>query len=171
MTCAIEGCSRPIKAKGWCSMHLQRWWKHGDPLKRLRKANGEGWISAEGYPMVTINGEETQVHCLVAERALGKPLPNGAQVHHVDENRLNYSNNNLVICPSNAYHRFIHQRLNAYNACGHADWRKCQFCQTYSPTSEMKQRTSGPFCHAECERADARARQAKKREEKNVIHI
>ena len=30
-TCRIEGCDRPVKARGWCLMHWQRWWRHGEP--------------------------------------------------------------------------------------------------------------------------------------------
>lgn len=170
-TCAIQGCERPIKAKGWCSIHWQRWWKHGDPLKRLRKANGEGWTSSVGYLMVTVDGEEKLVHVLVAEKALGRPLPKGSQVHHADENPLNNEPANLVICPSNAYHKLLHQRMRALAACGHAGWRKCQFCQEYDDPDGMKKRASGVFCHVECERADARVRHARKREERNVGHL
>jgi len=32
MLCQVNGCDRPQKNRGWCSMHYQRWWKHGDPL-------------------------------------------------------------------------------------------------------------------------------------------
>jgi hypothetical protein len=51
-------------------------------------------------------------HILVAEKALGKHLPPGAVVHHVDEDGLNNKPWNLVICQDNAYHRFLHKRLN-----------------------------------------------------------
>jgi hypothetical protein len=30
--CSIEGCEKSVEARGWCSMHLSRWRKHGDPL-------------------------------------------------------------------------------------------------------------------------------------------
>lgn len=30
--CTIDGCDKPVKAKGLCSMHHQRWRRHGDPL-------------------------------------------------------------------------------------------------------------------------------------------
>ncbi len=29
--CSIEGCSRPSNAREWCTLHYQRWSKHGDP--------------------------------------------------------------------------------------------------------------------------------------------
>lgn len=30
--CTIEGCGKPHKARGWCSMHYRRWSMHGDPF-------------------------------------------------------------------------------------------------------------------------------------------
>lgn len=30
-TCAVEGCSNPVKARGWCNTHYLRWRAHGDP--------------------------------------------------------------------------------------------------------------------------------------------
>jgi len=31
VTCAVEGCDRPRKARGWCGTHYQRWRLRGDP--------------------------------------------------------------------------------------------------------------------------------------------
>jgi hypothetical protein len=31
-TCSVEGCPFPVKASGLCSAHLQRVYRHGDPL-------------------------------------------------------------------------------------------------------------------------------------------
>ncbi len=28
--CAISGCPKPAKNRGWCGMHYMRWYKHGD---------------------------------------------------------------------------------------------------------------------------------------------
>lgn len=30
-TCTIDGCEKPLKSRGWCSMHHRRWWLTGDP--------------------------------------------------------------------------------------------------------------------------------------------
>ncbi len=34
--CSIEECSRPVRARGWCSLHWDRWSRHGDPNKGAR---------------------------------------------------------------------------------------------------------------------------------------
>src|SRR5687767_14547835 len=43
-TCSIEGCERPVQARGWCTTHYHRWWKHGDPtaVKRSRQGRADG---------------------------------------------------------------------------------------------------------------------------------
>lgn len=30
--CEVNDCSRSVLARGWCSMHYERWRKYGDPL-------------------------------------------------------------------------------------------------------------------------------------------
>lgn len=30
-TCSVPGCDRPVRARGWCNKHWQRWREHGDP--------------------------------------------------------------------------------------------------------------------------------------------
>lgn len=34
--CAISGCAKHQKSRGWCSKHYARWAKHGDPEFTLR---------------------------------------------------------------------------------------------------------------------------------------
>ncbi len=31
--CSIPGCSKPVRARGWCNAHWIRWSRHGDPNK------------------------------------------------------------------------------------------------------------------------------------------
>jgi len=75
-----------------------------------------------GYIMHESGGVAVLEHVRVAEKALGKPMPPGAVVHHIDENKQNNVSTNLVICPSSTYHQLIHVRMRALAACGNANW-------------------------------------------------
>lgn len=64
--------------------------------------------------MITIEGRRVYEHIYLAEKALGKPLPKGAIVHHMNENPAdNFTPFNLVICPDQAYHLLLHRRAKA----------------------------------------------------------
>lgn len=96
----------------------------------------------------------------IARKALGKRLPYGVVVHHVDGNNQNNVNSNLVICPNRAYHNMLHARERALDTCGHADWLKCQFCKQYdAPLSIIK--TKNMQFHRECLSNYNRKRRAK----------
>ncbi|MGH7088389.1 MAG: hypothetical protein ACREE4_23275 [Stellaceae bacterium] len=30
--CSVEGCRKPQRERGWCTMHYTRWRRHSDPL-------------------------------------------------------------------------------------------------------------------------------------------
>lgn len=76
-------------------------------------------------------------HIVIAEKALGRTLPIGAEVHHIDYNRGENKNTNLVICQDHKYHALLHQRTDALRACGHADWLKCRFCKKYDALDRL----------------------------------
>lgn len=87
------------------------------------------------------DGSYARAHILVAERALGRRLPEHAQVHHVNEDPSDNRPANLVICQDLAYHKLLHQRARALRASGHADWLRCWACKVYKPVSEMRVRS------------------------------
>jgi hypothetical protein len=103
-----------------------------------RKGLGLTRLSSNGYLVFAGEREAKLFHVAVAELALGKPLPDGAVVHHVDGDKLNNWPYNLVICKDQAYHKLIHQRTNAYDECGHADWLKCKFCGQYDDPANLR---------------------------------
>lgn len=117
-------------------------------------------VDPEGYILVMSPGHSRAKttgyvweHILVCEKALGKLLPPGAIPHHVDGDRSNNKNSNLVLCQDQAYHNLLHQRQRALEACGHANWRKCWICKQYdAPQKLIIRKNSGAFhrnCHAE----------------------
>jgi hypothetical protein len=108
-------------------------------------------------------------HILVAERALGKPLPLGAEVHHVDENGLNNENRNIVICPSHTYHMLLHMRAQALRACGNPDLRRCFVCRVWDDPRNLQHRnTRSSYEHRECWNAYVHKRRRAHREDYNA---
>lgn len=160
--CTVPGCESAHEAHGFCRRHYSKWRRLGDPQAPDRRApNGSGWLQ-KGYRVHTREHGHRFEHVEVAERALGKPLPAGACVHHVDEDRSNNAPTNLVICPSNAYHKLLHVRLNALKACGNVNWRKCPYCRQYDDTANMRGEKSGRYVHPKCSAA-ARVRSHRNR--------
>ncbi len=92
-----------------------------------------------------------------AEKVLGRRLKWPEEVHHLDGNEENDANHNLVICPDRAYHKLLHVRLRAYQACGNGDYRKCVLCGAYDDQKNLankdKSRPSGKFVHRSCDSA------------------
>lgn len=94
-------------------------------------------------------------HVLVAEGVLGRYLPAGAVVHHVNEQRADNRPINLVVCQNNAYHHLLHRRTRAFIACGRPSWRKCPFCKRYDSPDNLI-RHGGSRVHHACRNAAGR---------------
>lgn len=141
--------------RGWCKKHYQRWARYGDPISMKIRERGEGRLTAKGYLEVMVDGVRLKEHVRVAERVLGRTLPTNAVVHHVDGDKLNNVPNNLVICPNDQYHRLIHVRQRAYEACGDAGKRKCKICKQYDEPKNLKY-----MAHPKCESDRHKARRA-----------
>lgn len=131
--CNINGCEKPHDANGLCCSHAYRLRRYGNPLEPVRQApKGTGYIDPLGYRrQYDEHGNKKGEHIIFAEKALGRPLPLGAVVHHHDRNRSNNSPGNLVICPDKAYHKLLHRRMEAKAATGDANKLKCQFCKQW----------------------------------------
>jgi len=120
--CSIDGCESPVHANCLCNKHRQRQYHHGTTAAR-RNENGEGTLHHTGYVYVKINGKRYAQHRLVVEKALGKPLPKGAVIHHLNGNKADNRPCNLVVCPNEAYHNLLHSRQRRFNYEGPVDAR------------------------------------------------
>lgn len=81
-------------------------WKGG----RHETVRGYVRVYAPDHPRSSKEGYVFE-HILVVEEAMGKPLPDGAVVHHVNGDGTDNRNENLVVCQDQAYHLLLHKRM------------------------------------------------------------
>ena len=85
-------------------------------FSEMERPSQERWIHIlGGYVMIKINGKLVYEHRYLAEKALGKPLPEGAIVHHMFEPDDNIGPFKLVICPNQEYHTLLHRNMGHAN--------------------------------------------------------
>ena len=154
LTCSL--CTAAYVAKGYCAKHYMRFRIHGDATIVQRAPNGSGCVSNGGYRVIHKTGRQVTQSRLIVERVLGRPLAPKTQVHHVSKNKTDNNNNNLVVCLDQAYHKLLHRRTEALEACGNANWRKCQHCQQWdAPFNLVIDRMNKSF-HRVCHNTKAR---------------
>ena len=90
-----------------------------------------------------------RLHIERAEKALGKPLPPGAVVHHADGTKGDDAP--LVICQDQGYHGLLHRRMRIVRAGGNPNTDSlCRECGprpigAFSPHSQGR---PYPYCRA-----------------------
>jgi hypothetical protein len=127
-----EGCEKQLllkphqikNGKKFCSHACYSNSRKGKQLTWIdytkpRSLRTGGKTTISGYPFIKCNehpratkGGYIAEHILVVEAALGKYLPTGAVVHHVNGVRTDNRPDNLVICQDNNYHFLLHNRQN-----------------------------------------------------------
>jgi hypothetical protein len=138
LPCEVAGCGNLQLSKGLCNAHYSLLRVRGR-LHTTIRPRGTGTVDHKGYLKIKDKAGKTRfVHRVIVEQVLGHPLPEGAQIHHVDGDKLNNTHSNLVVCPDTAYHSLLHIRADALAISGHVDWRKCSRCGEYDAPAKMR---------------------------------
>lgn len=153
-----RGKDKSPRKRRWDRGEQSTRWKGG---VRVRPTGYVDVIGAGGG-----RGRHRAAHIVVVERAIGRRLPPHAVVHHIDGDRQNNSNTNLVALQSQRDHVELHRKLRVLRAGGNA-WtdRMCCFCRLPKPSSQFylcRNRVRGKRYSGaciECARKDARDRQ------------
>lgn len=124
-TCAVDGCDRKARSRGWCMMHWKRWRRHGDPTYLVPRPTPSS---------CAIEGCDAQAHCRGwCEKHYTRWLRHGdATTVHKYEGRSRHSEgyllvkiNGHVLANSSGY--VAEHRLVLWDKLGGADAR-CYWC-------------------------------------------
>lgn len=134
-----------------------QWVANGIGLSGPANRNWKGGrtVDAKGYiKLATGRGPSLSEHLVVAERAIGKPLRQGVEVHHFNRDRADNRNRNLVICENRAYHLLLHV-LDRIRKAGGRPFEDglCSKCRLVKPReafyqSRVKQIGLSSYCRS-----------------------
>jgi len=132
------GCGQPAPVA--TSDNRRYGWKRGVPVRFVSGHNAKLYskiYGTRGYPGASRgDGTVEAIHRLRAERALGKPLPKGAAVHHADGSKA--IDAPLVICQDARYHNLLHARMRVVKAGGNPNSQRiCGRCRQLKVFSEF----------------------------------
>lgn len=101
-SCSIADCERPVKARGWCRLHYDRWLRKGSPdprpspLERFQanyRVNPltgcwewSGGRDTHGYSQWGLDRRSAGAHRWAYEHFVG-PIPDGLVIDHLCRNR------------------------------------------------------------------------------------
>lgn len=111
-SCEVDGCTKIVRARGWCGAHYEMWRRHGEPTAGTRHYASPGealaarservgdclvWTGStdtSGYGRIIVNGRARGVHRYAWEQEHG-PVPNGMEVDHTCWNRACFNRDHL----------------------------------------------------------------------------
>lgn len=97
-------------------------------------------------------------HVVAMAIMIGRSVPKGMVVHHMDGDKRNNAPSNLMLCTQRDHTR-MHVMMRAVERCGDGWKRPCRFCGEYSMISDMvKHGKIEGWCHFRCRQLSWAAR-------------
>ncbi len=132
--------------------------RKGDMWVRPPTRKGGHYLTNTEYDMWRYRKQwgQSSHHTKIAEAILGRTLAKGQCIHHIDNDGRNNNHSNLVICPSEEYHKLLHFRQIALEEFGDANAKQCKYCHNHDHESNLKsyarkdshtRRYYHPVCH------------------------
>lgn len=147
-----QACGAPFRAgsqpearrRKYCSVRCYRAQPQASGPQSPRWLGGrtqrrDGYVETRiaGHPRARGKRHSVLEHIVVAERALGKSLPPGVEVHHVSGDRSDNRGSNLVICQDRSYHQLLHHRARVLAEGGKPGISKrCRACDSVKPLED-----------------------------------
>lgn len=90
------------------------------------------YVNRQGYVMVPVASGRNQInyeaeHRIVIERKLGRKLTSDEQVHHINGDKADNAETNLLVL-SNTEHQRLHDHFGALRVAPQTATRDCDFC-------------------------------------------
>lgn len=97
------------KKRAMLAQHREEWRKHHPGDKFLDTRYGYISVCLPSHPSANGHGYIYE-HRVVAEAAVGRQLTRTELVHHINGEKTDNRNSNLLVC-DRAYHKWIHNRM------------------------------------------------------------
>lgn len=158
------GCGKFTKVA--TSTRPQRGWVKGEPLRYAR--GHKAFRTNKRYQCTTIDGRIERIHRVRATRALGKPLPPQAVIHHSDGSKR--PDAPLVICEDIRYHNLLHFRMRVLEAGGNPNTDRVCRCGFVGPKASCfsKDKRSADGFGAVCRQCARKLRRLRAIRERDV---
>lgn len=121
-----------------------------------------GTITKKGYLRLSINGKQKFAHIIEWEKHFGT-IPNGYQVHHKDNDKLNNNIDNLILL-SALEHKRIHSGCYINE---NKQWIKpCRKCGEHKEINEnyyLRKSGISPWCKECCKKASTENKREKRK--------